>query len=79
MRAMRNNPCRGCVAPKRHPGCHATCVDYMIAKAFHEAEREEEKRQLDVSLYSMNVARRNKDKAEKRKQSFRGHSWPHKG
>ena len=20
-------PCRGCEAPKRHPGCHGTCED----------------------------------------------------
>lgn len=25
--------CRYCVAPKRHPGCHATCPDYKEAKA----------------------------------------------
>ena len=28
--------CRHCVAPKRHPGCHATCPDYPIAKAEHD-------------------------------------------
>lgn len=79
MRPMRDNPCYGCVAPKRHPGCHGDCVDYMIAKAFHEAERMEEQQQQEVSLYSMGVARKNRDKSEKRRQSFRGHSWPHKG
>ena len=28
--------CRGCVAPKRHPGCHSSCQEYIVQKAEHE-------------------------------------------
>lgn len=34
--------CNGCVPPRRTGDCHATCTDYIIEKAFHEAERIEE-------------------------------------
>lgn len=33
--------CNGCVPPKRTPTCHSTCPDYIIEKAFDEAERQE--------------------------------------
>ena len=32
--------CRHCVAPKRHPGCHATCPEYPIALKQHRREQE---------------------------------------
>lgn len=32
--------CHGCVAPKRHPGCHSTCPEYIEEKSVHEAQRE---------------------------------------
>lgn len=34
------NPCRYCVAPKRKPGCHATCPEYA-AWFQQELERKE--------------------------------------
>ena len=40
-------PCRYCVPPKRHMGCHAKCPDYAKAYEDNRAEREaiqEEKR-----------------------------------
>lgn len=33
--------CYKCVAPKRHPGCHGTCPEYI-------KEREEHQRQVDA-------------------------------
>lgn len=33
--------CKDCVAPKRRPGCHGTCPEYIVQKAEHEKEREE--------------------------------------
>ena len=32
--------CNGCVPPKRYPGCHGHCPEYIEAKAQHDAERE---------------------------------------
>ena len=33
--------CKGCVAPKRYPGCHAVCAEYRYAKAAYESRKEE--------------------------------------
>ena len=32
--------CKGCVPPKRYPGCHDHCPEYIEAKKKHDAERE---------------------------------------
>ena len=42
--------CAGCVAPKRHPGCHSTCSEYIKEKAEHDAEREHIRREKDSQL-----------------------------
>ncbi len=34
--------CFGCVAPKRHPGCHASCPEYIEEKAINDAMRDED-------------------------------------
>lgn len=31
--------CKGCVAPKRHVGCHSTCKEYLDDKAAYEADK----------------------------------------
>lgn len=31
--------CKDCVAPKRHPGCHATCKEYIEEKAKYEEQK----------------------------------------
>lgn len=31
--------CNGCVAPKRYPGCHDRCPDYIEEKAKHNEEK----------------------------------------
>ena len=28
--------CKECVAPKRYPGCHAVCPEYLAQKAEHD-------------------------------------------
>ena len=28
--------CKGCVAPKRYPGCHDHCPEYLEQKAEHD-------------------------------------------
>lgn len=32
--------CMGCVAPKRYPGCHAVCPEYLAQKEQHDKEKE---------------------------------------
>ena len=31
--------CKGCVAPKRYPGCHGHCAEYLAQKAKHDEQR----------------------------------------
>ena len=33
--------CKSCVAPKRHPGCHGHCPEYLAEKAEYEAKKAE--------------------------------------
>lgn len=34
--------CHGCMAPKRYPGCHDHCPDYLKEKAEYDAKAEED-------------------------------------
>ena len=47
MGISEKNPCKGCVAPKRHPGCYGSCqehnewlAEYHEAKELIEADRQ---------------------------------------
>ena len=31
--------CKDCVAPKRYPGCHAVCPEYLAQKEQHDKEK----------------------------------------
>lgn len=75
MDPMKNNPCFGCKPPKRTPTCHATCADWIIAKAFHEALKEERLQTKLVDQYSIDTARKNREHSMRRRQSFKGHHW----
>ena len=50
---MKERSCYKCVAPKRYPGCHATCPDYARDDAEHQERKAEELRQkqLESNLY----------------------------
>lgn len=36
---MKIKCCKDCVAPKRHPGCHGVCPEYLYEKALWEEEK----------------------------------------
>ena len=40
--------CKGCVPPKRYPGCHAYCAEYLADKARHDALKAEEYKRQDL-------------------------------
>lgn len=40
--------CYGCVAPKRYPGCHGTCPEYLAEKAKHDEEMTEDYKRRQV-------------------------------
>lgn len=65
---MRFGCCVVCKPPKRNGYCHIDCVDYLIAKAFSDAERNEKfQRQAVVSgLTSQSI--RAVDRANKRRK-----------
>ena len=45
--------CMGCVAPKRYPGCHDHCPEYLAKKAEHNRIKAEYdmKRLVDGAIY----------------------------
>lgn len=46
--------CKGCVAPKRHPGCHSTCPEYLADKERHDKEKADadKKKMVEAGLTS---------------------------
>ena len=42
--------CKECTPPRRSIHCHATCPEYLAAKAKHEALAKEERKQRDAEL-----------------------------
>lgn len=49
--------CNGCVAPKRYPGCHGSCPEYIKEKAELNARMEEDKQRRRI-IYDLNARRR---------------------
>lgn len=49
--------CNGCVAPKRYPGCHGKCPEYIKEKAEHNARIEEENKRKHRD-YDLNARKR---------------------
>lgn len=47
---MAINCCKGCVAPKRYPGCHGTCEEYLACKAEHDRLKAEHDKARDISI-----------------------------
>ena len=49
--------CYGCVAPKRYPGCHAVCPEYLADKAKHDKEKAiaDQKKRIENGLNSQTV------------------------
>lgn len=41
--------CKGCVAPKRHPGCHASCPEYFADKAEYDKRKAEYDRERQIT------------------------------
>lgn len=64
------NCCNGCVPPKRHVGCHATCEDYISEKKKHEETRakiqKERKKENEFCEYIIRKINRRKQYINKR-------------
>jgi hypothetical protein len=50
---MAIHSCKGCVAPKRYPGCHSVCPEYIEQKAEHDRIKAEhdQKNAVSVGIY----------------------------
>lgn len=42
---MNDNPCFGCIPPKRNADCHSICKEYTDWKRDHDAELDEQRKQ----------------------------------
>lgn len=42
--------CKGCVAPKRQPGCHGQCPEYIAQKAAYEKRKAEYNKEHNISI-----------------------------
>lgn len=62
--------CFYCVPPKRHPGCHAECAEYIKSRAEFDRMREIEKgeRRKDDELRSYDVDRNERARKKKKKR-----------
>ena len=51
--------CRNCVAPKRYPGCHGQCPEYIAEKEQHDAlmEQERQKSKVRNDIYNQRATR----------------------
>lgn len=61
--------CKGCVAPKRHPGCHGHCPEYIAEKEQYDKEKAvaDQKRSIEDGLTAQILTGVNKaNKARKR-------------
>lgn len=40
--------CNDCIAPKRHPGCHASCPEYIAEKAVYNERKAIHDKERDI-------------------------------
>lgn len=43
--------CKDCVPPKRHPGCHGSCPEYIAERAELDKQKEEDWKNSTVKRY----------------------------
>lgn len=63
--------CGDCVAPKRHPGCHSTCPDYIQEKEEHVKLCESARQQKAAEFSADQVSRRAVDRIKARSRRRR--------
>ena len=66
--------CRYCVAPKRHPGCHGNCPEYLAEKSKHDELKAayDKKRAVEFGVDSQRGEGAYKAMKRRRKGKFYG-------
>lgn len=64
--------CYGCVAPKRHPGCHGRCPEYLSEKAEYDRQKAayDEKQRIDNAIYSNRSVKVNNAMRRRRNKKY---------
>jgi hypothetical protein len=60
--------CNGCVPPKRHPGCHDHCPDFIAEKLIEDLRMDAYRKQQDIQLGIRDQKTRGVTKAAKRRR-----------
>lgn len=60
--------CHGCVAPKRYPGCHDRCKEYLEQKALNDARKEAQFKKTIVEVGILDQRGRSVSKALKKRR-----------
>lgn len=69
---MAKRSCYGCIPPRRHPGCHATCPDYEKDDAEHQERKAAENKRKKI-LYGLTGQRTSAvAKAYKKRKAKKG-------
>ena len=48
---MTKCPCKGCIAPKRKPGCHAACPEFAEYSETRLEQKQAEKQARETASY----------------------------
>lgn len=65
--------CHYCKPPKRTPGCHGTCSEYLEAKAMFEQKKKERDKYKEAEMYLNHSVMDRKNIAAKRKKKNAGY------
>lgn len=64
--------CKGCVAPKRYPGCHGHCPEYLQEKEAYEKRKAEDDKKNAVKYGITSQRTASVTKALRKKGSYYG-------
>lgn len=67
---LRINCCRDCVPPKRHPGCHSACEEYIKAKEQYEKDKKKNKEMRNPIINRCEFVGNEKPTRNKKKRRF---------
>lgn len=64
--------CNGCVPPKRNPGCHGNCPEYLAEKAEYDRlmAQDREKRDIGNAIYSNRSVKVNNAMRRRRNKKY---------